>query len=381
MRRPTQLRLFALLVLLFCRVCAQEVSAPASTEAPALTAKSVLKAMHRVGRWQMSSKIKEKPTDWQMGALYAGISALSLTTGSVEYENWFVEMCDRVSNWQLGRYRYYADDQCVGQAYLELYMRHRDPKMLADVKRQFDAILKNPPNHSLEFQTESARRDEWCWCDALFMAPPVWMRLYAATGNKAYMEFAVERWWKTSDYLYDKEEHLYFRDNTYFKDREANGRKIFWSRGNGWVMGGLVRVLQYLPADHSSRPRFEQQFREMAAALLACQGNDGMWRSSLLDPAHYPISESSGTGFYCYAFAYGVNEGLLPLEPYGSAAIKAWHGLVGCVTPQGKLTHAQPVGADPKKFDVTNSEIYAVGAFLLAGSEMYKLAQRAESTR
>ena len=58
----------------------------------------------------------------------------------------------------------------------------------------------------------------------------------------------------TSELLYDKEEHLYARDATYLSKREANGQKIFWSRGEGWVMGGLVRTLEYLPKDDPQRP-------------------------------------------------------------------------------------------------------------------------------
>jgi len=47
--------------------------------------------------------------------------------------------------------------------------------------------------------------------------------------------------------------------------------------------------------------------------------------------------------------------------------------LVGCVTPEGKLTQVQPIGADPRKFDENATEVYGVGAFLLAGSEVYQL--------
>jgi unsaturated rhamnogalacturonyl hydrolase len=43
------------------------------------------------------------------------------------------------------------------------------------------------------------------------------------------------------------------------------------------------------------------------------------------------------------------------------------------VAEDGKLTHVQPIGADPKKFDPNLSEIYGVGAFLLAGSELYRM--------
>jgi rhamnogalacturonyl hydrolase YesR len=138
-------------------------------------------------------------------------------------------------------------------------------------------------------------------------------------------------------------------------------------------MGGLVRVLQYLPADHPSRPRFEAQFREMAARIRGLQQPDGLWRSSLLDPEDYPLKETSGSGFYCYALAWGVNRGLLDRAAFAPATLKAWQALTDCVDADGKLTHVQPVGADPKKFDANSTETYGVGAFLLAGSEICRL--------
>src|SRR5262249_9161952 len=114
----------------------------------------------------------------------------------------------------------------------------------------------------------------------------------------------VDREFKaTSDYLYDKEEHLYYRDSTYFEKREANGKKIFWSRGNGWVLAGLARLLQYYPTNRPGRAFYEQQFKEMAAKIAALQQPDGLWHPSLLDPESYPLKETSGSGFYTFAFA------------------------------------------------------------------------------
>ena len=178
---------------------------------------------------------------------------------------------------------------------------------------------------------------------------------------------------RTSAFLYDPAEHLFYRDSTFFARREPNGRKVFWGRGNGWVMAGLARVLEFLPAGHPDRPRFERQFRDMAGAVLACQQPDGLWRSSLLDPADYTLLETSGSGFYCFALAWGVNHGLLPEETYRPAVLRAWAGLTGCVAPDGRLTHVQPIGANPKAFDGNTTEVYGVGAFLLAGSEVYRL--------
>jgi hypothetical protein len=139
-------------------------------------------------------------------------------------------------------------------------------------------------------------------------------------------------------------------------------------------MGGLVRVLQYLPTNHPDRPRFEKLFKEMAAKILTCQQSDGLWRASLLDPDSYPLKETSGSGFYTYALAWGVNQGLLNRAKFEPAIRKAWAALVSCVDADGKLTHVQPIGADPKHFEEDATEVYGVGAFLLAGSEVYRMA-------
>jgi len=246
--------------------------------------------------------------------------------------------------------------------------------MIAPMRAQFDEILAAPKDGDLTSTREGAT-DKWSWCDSLFMGPPAWVRLWAATGDKRYLDFAVENWWKTSDYLYDRKEHLYFRDSRFFTKREANGQKIFWGRGNGWVVGGHVRMLQFLPKDHPSRPRFEAQFREMASRLLTLQQSDGMWRASLLDPKSYPMKESSGTGLICYALAWGVNNGLLDRATFEPAVIRAWQSLVGSVGPDGKLMNVQPVGDDPKHFDARSTDAFGVGAYLLAGSEVYKLSK------
>ena len=75
---------------------------------------------------------------------------------------------------------------------------------------------------------------------------------------------------------------------------------------------------------------------------------------------------------------WGINQGLLDRAKFEPVVQKAWAGLVGYVNADGKLTHVQPIGADPKKFDPNLSEIYGVGAFLLAGSEIYRMQLLAE---
>jgi len=349
-------------------VQAQELPALSAAIEPA----AVLTAMERVADWQLANPSPHPATHWTQGAGDAGMMALAGISGNRKYRDAMMEMAAK-NAWQPGARVYHADDHCVGQTYAELYLQLREPKMIAPLQARFDSILANPRDGILQFTTPG-NQDRWSWCDSLFMAPPAWIRLYAATGDARYLDLAVTHWWRSSDYLYDPTEHLYYRDSTYFDPREANGQKVFWGRGNGWVMGGLVRMLQYLPANHPDRPRFLQQFKDMAAKILTCQQADGLWRASLLDPASYPLKETSASGFFAYALAWGVNQGVLDRAAYGPAVRKAWPALVGCIQADGKLAHVQPIGADPKRFDENTTEVYGVGALLLAGTEIYRMA-------
>jgi unsaturated rhamnogalacturonyl hydrolase len=338
-------------------------------------AASVLRIMERVADWQLANPSAHPLTDWTQGAGYTGFMALSGISANPRYRDAMVRMGEE-TRWQPGPRIYHADDHCVGQTYAELFMLYREPRMIAGLRERFDSIIEKPSLvKGMDFTQPGGRATElWSWCDSLFMAPPAWMSLYRATGDSRYMDFAVRNWWATTDFLYDKDEHLFYRDSTYFGRHEANGRKVFWSRGNGWVIAGLVRVLEMLPTDHPDRPRFEQLFREMAAKVLACQQPDGLWRASLLDPASFPLREASGSGFFTYALAWGLNQGLLDRAQFVPAVQRAWTSLVACVGPEGKLAHVQPIGADPKAFPEGSTEAYGVGAFLLAGSEVYRLS-------
>jgi unsaturated rhamnogalacturonyl hydrolase len=359
------------LTLELCGACV--FTGPASPRTPQ---REVLELMERVADWQLAHPSKHHPADWTQCAGYTGFMALAAISSSARFHDAILRMGE-TNGWKLGISGppYLADDHCVGQVYVDLYLQHRDSNMIVPLRERFDWILAHPTNDNLS--TDRARNPDagtgWYWCDALFMAPGAWLKLYKATGQQAYLDFMIEKWWKTSDYLYDTQEHLYFRDDRFFERREANGRKVFWSRGNGWVMAGLARVLQDLPKDDPSRPRFVKQFREMAERVVTLQQPDGFWRASLLDPASYPMRETSGTGFFVYAVAWGINEGLLDRATFAPAVMKGWTALVSSVHADGKLVNVQPIGETPRHFDEESTDVYGVGAFLLAGNELHRL--------
>jgi rhamnogalacturonyl hydrolase YesR len=265
-----------------------------------------------------------------------------------------------------------ADDQSIAQMYLELYLRDRKPQQIAPTQAALDRVLAAP-----RVDLNSGKRIEWWWCDALFMAPPVWARMYAATGDLKYIHYLDEEFAKTSELLYDPALHLYSRDATFVDKKEKNGQKMFWSRGEGWVMAGIVRTLEYLPKDDPARAKYVQQLQEMSAAVAKIQGPDGLWRSGLLDPAAYPQPEISGSSLMTFGMAWGINNGILDRRTYTPVVMKAWDGMLKHIYADGRLGDIQQTGAQPSTFKPSASYNYGVGGFLLAGSEMHKLAESA----
>jgi rhamnogalacturonyl hydrolase YesR len=269
-------------------------------------------------------------------------------------------------SWQPGPRLAHADDHAIGQAYIDLYREYRDPAMLAPIRERMDAVLRLP---------DDPDKPLWWWCDALFMAPPVLAKLSRTTGDRKYLDFMNRQWAITSGLLYDKQAHLFFRDKSYLEKHEANGKALFWSRGNGWVMAGLVRVLEEMPKDDPMREKYVQQFQQMAREIASLQGSDGLWTAGLLDAQSYKLPEVSGSAFFTYAMAYGVNHGLLDRKQYLPTIQKAWAGLIGHIYEDGRLGCIQPIGAAPDGYSATSSYVFGVGAFLMAGSEVYRLSK------
>jgi unsaturated rhamnogalacturonyl hydrolase len=240
--------------------------------------KAVAKAMRKVADWQLERSQQYFDRIWTWSVLYSGFMAASDSLGDPKYRDAMTAMGQKF-DWKLRSHLPNADDQSVGQTYLELYLLKKDSAIIAPTQQELDAILAAPRGSTIP-----GKEIDWWWCDALFMAPPVWSRMYAATGDRKYIDYLDEEWAKTSDRLYDTKEHLYFRDSTYLTRTEANGKKMFWSRGNGWVMGGIVRTLQYLPKDDPARAKYIEQLKEMAASVAAIQSPDVVARDGIEPP-------------------------------------------------------------------------------------------------
>lgn len=351
------------------------------TETNAIEKREVNAAMIKALEWQEAHPIFAiHPTDWTNGAYYTGVARAHRTTKNMMYMAALKNQAVK-NDWNTFKRLYHADDVAISYSYLYVAAneKRRNFADLEPTKKFLDAHLYEP-NRWKDGKSKDIKGETilWWWCDALFMAPPV-INFYAKQIDQPkYLEAMHKYYMETYNRLYDQEENLFARDLRYVwqgnenDSKEPNGKKIFWSRGNGWVIGGLALLLEDLPKDYEHRDFYVNLYKEMAAKLLEIQPKDGLWRTSLLSPESYNHGEVSGSGFHTFAIAWGINNGLID-KKYTSAVKKAWKALAACQHDDGRVGWVQNIGAFPEPASKDSYQNFGTGAFLMAGSEILKL--------
>lgn len=353
------------------QMAAQNVFDSAEIEA------SMVKALE----WQEAHPIFAlAPTDWTAGAYYVGVARAHAAT-----KNQFFEAALKNqgynNNWETYKRMYHADDVAISYSYiyLEDTFKRKDFVDLKPTKDFLQAHLYEPNQWSDGSSKNKSQDILWWWCDALFMAPPV-ITLYAKyTKDESYLDVMHKYYMESYNKLYDKQERLFARDARFVwtggakDEKEPNGKKIFWSRGNGWVLSGLALILTDMPENYKHRPFYEKLYKDMAERILELQPKDGLWHTSLLSPESYDHGEVSGSGFYVHALAWGINNGMLDKSKYLPAVKNAWNGLVSSQHENGMIGWVQNIGAFPEPASYNSWQNFGTGAYLLAGSEVLKL--------
>lgn len=370
--------------IILISVCAA-MTLPAQAAQPA---KSPIAAAIKLADWQLArlddlshipqaTEETRKTRGWEQAIFWVGMTAIADAGAPSRMREAVLAMGKR-NGWRIGDNAYSADDQAIAQAYVWAAAHGAGDGVLAPTRTAFDTVIDKPAVTTLAFAippegygaTECLKR--WCWCDGLFMAPPAFVELSRQTGDDSYLKFAMKEFWATTDFLYDPAEHLYYRDSRFFERRDDKRRKVFWSRGNGWVFGGMARVIPLLDAGGADRTRMEAQFRDMAAKIKSLQKPDGYWAPSLLAPENSP-PETSGTAFYTYGLAWGINNGLLARAEYEPVVRKGWAALQRAIQPDGRLGWVQQVGDSPDAVSANETQYFGVGAFLLAATAVAEL--------
>lgn len=347
--------------------------------------KEVVKAMDKandyfMAKWPDAGKeiftnIARPSHIWTRAVYYEGLMAFYNINPQKKYYDYAVDWGVK-HQWDLrgGVKTRNADNQCCGQTYIDLYNIDKKPERIEKIKASIDSMMV------------TSKVDDWNWIDAIQMAMPVFTKLGVLYKDTAYFDrmykmYSFSKHNHGGNGLYNPADKLWWRDKDFVPPyKEPNGEDCYWSRGNGWVVAALVRVLDELPKKETHRAEYLTDFKDMCKALIPLQRADGLWNVSLHDSTHFGGKEMSGTALFTYGMAWGINKGILSKKQYLPIVLKAWDAMIrDCVQENGFLGYVQGTGKEPKDGQpVTVSskpdfEDYGLGAFLLAGSEVYKL--------
>lgn len=349
------------------------------------TKPEVLATIHKANQyWQKLNK-PQVWSFWDIAAYHTGNMEVVAITKNEQYQT-YSELWAEHNQWMgakgsdpsLWKYSYgekdnfvlFGDWQICFQTYIDLYHLKPEERKVARAKEV------------MAYQISTPQKDYWWWADGLYMVMPVMTKMYKLTGDQRYLQKLHEYFVFADSVMYDKKEKLYYRDARYVypKHKSVNGKKDFWARGDGWVFAGLAKVLKDLPETDPHRHLYLSRYKAMAKAILKSQQEGGYWTRSILDPAHAPGQETSGTAFFTYGILWGINNGILKEKKYLPAALKGWDCLSKtALQADGRLGYVQPIGdrAIPGQIVNANSTSgFGVGAFLLAGCEIYRYLEK-----
>lgn len=319
---------------------------------------------------------KERPSHiWTRGVYYEGLMALHEIYPKETYYDYAFSWAE-FHKWGFngGSTTRNADNYCAAQTYIDLYNLEPDSKKLKSTKETLNMLLNTP------------QLDDWSWIDAIQMGMPVFAKMGVLEKDARYFEKMYDMYMYTRNKhgdhgLFNPKDGLWWRDADFDPPyTEPNGEDCYWSRGNGWVIGALAKVLSIIPENAPHREQYIADLKAMAEALVKIQRKDGFWNVSLHDPKNYGGKETSGTALFVYGIAYGVNNGLLAKDKYEPIILKGWNAMVKeSLHSNGFLGYLQSTGKEPKEgqplsYDkIPDFEDYGLGCFLLAGSEVYKM--------
>ncbi|MGD0224683.1 MAG: glycoside hydrolase family 88 protein [Terriglobia bacterium] len=325
------------------------------------TATQVVTAIENVNNYWIANNAPGN-ADWTEATYFTGDLAAYDATGQSNYltfaQTWATNNSYSLSGSACGEgpgenTTNYPNCQAAGQVYIRWYQLSNQSSDLSGI-----------PERGM---VNSTVDKEWAWIDAINMSAPN----SAELGSIDKTMYALYYSTKYTSGLYDSTTGLWWENSTYVNT------STYWSRGNGWVFAALAKILSVLPKSDPHYQEYFSTFTTMARALAAHQQPGGYWNSDL-GGTDYAGPESSGTSFFLYGFAWGLNNGILDQNTYLPVVQNAWNFLANTAiqtSPPGLLGYVQPPDGAPGPTTATTTEDFGVGAFLLAARQMQLLVQ------
>lgn len=281
---------------------------------------------YKAGRWC-----------YEDGCFYKGLADLYLADGAGWVPPVLIEQVDRMvaPDGTIAGYRpeeYNLDNINAGKVLFLLAERSGDGRYVKAQHALREQLKGHPRTCGRNFWHKKAY--PWqVWLDGLYMAQPFLARYSLEHEDGAALADVRHQFDSVRRLMRDPRTGLYFHGYdesraSKWADPQTGLSPCFWSRAIGWFAMALVDLVDIVPASHVDREFYGELLGEVASAVLAWQGEDGLWMQVMDQPSrsgNYP--ESSASAMFAYAFLKGRRLGVLD-DRFAEAARKAFDGIV-----------------------------------------------------
>jgi unsaturated rhamnogalacturonyl hydrolase len=194
-----------------------------------------------------------------------------------------------------------------------------------DYIRNEPRLLEDSVNH-LGNSLEGRFYPKSVWVDSLMMFS-VFPSRYAREQNDAeMMDIAARQPRVMAKYLLDPEDQLWYHAYWVKQRTHYPGSRIFWGRGNGWVICALPMILEQI-GEHPERAAIVDILKATSAALLPYQRPDGAFETVINRPGK-TYRELSFTALVAAGWFCGIRLGVLDRKRFFEPALKAYRCVV-----------------------------------------------------
>jgi unsaturated rhamnogalacturonyl hydrolase len=288
--------------------------------------------------------------DWTQAVWAFGIHRLHAVTGDPQWRDCYRQWMDDAL---LDEHHFVSSDSMSPSILAATLMLEDEGADYTAITEAADAYLDAAPRLSngaiAHWGPDSYFPDytDQVWIDSMFMFGAYLVRMYAWSGEQAYLERYLEQYEAFSDLCRDPADQLYHHAWDDSDQVNIPAGPVYWARGNAWVLVSAAELLDVVEPGSDAWARIQPAYEAQAEAFLAAQEpEDGLWHTVLLQPhgttdqAEDNYTETSGSALIAYGMARGLEAGALEGEAWQAAVVNAAVGIMGRIEERtdGKLS-------------------------------------------
>lgn len=269
---------------------------------------------------------------WGEGLFNYALTELDSYLGGNRYESFVKRYCDKyIASPPIVNS---SDTAAPALASYALFKKtnNNDYKRLTDLAIDYietaPRILEDATNH-FGTSKDAKTYPQSIWVDSLMMFSVFTARYGAETKNKEMLDFAARQPKMFAKYLLDQKDNLWYHSYWVKQQTHYPRRKLFWGRGNGWIITAFPMILEYIGLDHPEATEIIAIYKKTSEALLQYQREDGTFET-VFNKVGKTYRELSSTALICGGWLYGLRLGILD-EKFYIPAMKGIEECLNCV--------------------------------------------------